>query len=116
MNIKIAIENSNIYKEKYYINSKTKKISLQDQIQLISRNTRTYSEIEIAPKANRKEEYNVTSNIVKKRTIQCIIDLRKQGHKGNIIALNFANAMFPGGGYLLGANAQEESLCRASFL
>ncbi len=33
-----------------------------------------------------------------------------------MIALNFANAMYPGGGYVLGRNAQEESLCRASVM
>lgn len=33
-----------------------------------------------------------------------------------IIALNFANAMYADGGYILGGNAQEESLCRASML
>ena len=45
-------------------------------------------------------------------TVECI--LANAGKR--IIALNFANAMYPGGGYVLGGNAQEESLCRASML
>ena len=65
------------------------------------------------PEVKRDIPYRVTDNTVKETTIQSIL---RNAECGNVIALNFANAMFPGGGYVLGGNAQEESLCRASLL
>ena len=60
----------------------------------------------------RSEKFILSEHTVKMTTIECI--LQNAGRK--IIALNFANALFPGGAYVAGGNAQEESLCRASGL
>lgn len=61
----------------------------------------------------REKYYSVSEHIEQVTTIQAIL---KYSEQKNIIALNFANAMFAGGGYILGGDAQEESLCRASML
>lgn len=95
-NIKIAIENS----------------KLKDSFSIPKSEIITNVDIK---KVNRKSYYSVNDNIVNQSTIDCIIDLRMH-FNGNIIALNFANANFSGGGYILGGDAQEESLCRASML
>ncbi|MDP4178237.1 MAG: TIGR02452 family protein, partial [Bacillota bacterium] len=68
------------------------------------------------PKVNRALKYIVTKNIINCGSITALHNLRDKGLNGEIIILNFANAMFPGGAYIIGGNAQEESLCRASML
>lgn len=47
-------------------------------------------------------------------TLQAGFRLVQDGHRA--IALNFANGFYPGGGFLSGACAQEEVLCRSSAL
>ncbi|MBD5142300.1 MAG: TIGR02452 family protein [Ruminococcus sp.] len=63
-----------------------------------------------------KKNFNMQDCFVKTDTISAILQEFKLKADSKIIALNFANAMFPGGGYMLGGNAQEEALCRASLL
>lgn len=65
------------------------------------------------PTAIQRSHYSVAENTIKETTIQSIL---RRGADKRIIALNFANAMYAGGGYVLGGSAQEESLCRASLL
>ncbi len=65
-----------------------------------------------AEPVQRNQKFQVSENIICTDTITAVL---KHG-TGKTIALNFANAMFPGGGYILGGNAQEEALCRASML
>lgn len=63
----------------------------------------------------RKTPFTIAENTVRADTVSCVLGLRET-ETGEIIALNFANANVPGGGYLLGGDAQEESLCRCSLL
>lgn len=73
----------------------------------------TVTELPEPAEIQRSKHYCVAEHTVKETTIQSV--LRNAPDK-RVIALNFANAMYAGGGYVLGGNAQEESLCRASLL
>ncbi|MDE6093085.1 MAG: TIGR02452 family protein [Ruminococcus sp.] len=96
-NMKIKSDNDRIFKN-------------GDFHKMISETIFSVSEI---PEIKREKYFSVAENTVKTTTIQAITDRAEQGQ---IVALNFANAMYAGGAYVLGGNAQEESLCRASML
>lgn len=95
-NLKIKSENDRIFRESDFQGMSSETITESPDVQ---------------PKEGTSPWY-VYENLEKLTTVECI--LANAGKR--MIALNFANAMYPGGGYVLGGNAQEESLCRASML
>lgn len=65
--------------------------------------------------ATEPQSYPVTEvQVTNESTLVAARRLTAVGHKP--LALNFANPVVPGGGFLRGATAQEESLCRSSAL
>lgn len=92
------------------IKSENDRIFKNGNFNMVSETVFSVSEI---PEIKREKYFSVAENAVKETTIQAILS---RAGRGNITALNFANAMYAGGAYVLGGNAQEESLCRASML
>lgn len=118
---KIASETLDVINKGYYINGNGEMVEIRELVNRAVQNTELINEY------NGKDEKSCTDIIVPPKssnlisvindtTINTIIGLREKGAKGNIIALNFASAKNPGGGFQTGANAQEESIARASAL
>lgn len=70
-------------------------------------------EMQVSDPPVRRRPYVLEEHIIPTDTISAV--LRFQGC-GRVMALNFANAMVPGGAYRIGGQAQEESLCRSTLL
>lgn len=111
-NIDIAHETLEILKQKCYITSLGSKIDLSDSLNNAINGTTLYShDLQLM------QQYHSIAPIIEvtsETTAQAAQRFTASGH--DVVILNFASARNPGGGFLGGARAQEEDLCRCSGL
>jgi len=62
------------------------------------------------------KNHNTVFQFEAKNTLDCVKDMLVEHPEEDIVALNFASAKNPGGGFLKGSQAQEESIARASAI
>lgn len=96
-----------------YINSAGAHVPLRHLLDAAKDGTVTYPPDSLLPKFVTGETPTVFE-VVNDTTLAAARKLVGEGFRP--VALNFASARDPGGGFLTGARAQEESLCRASCL
>lgn len=113
--LRIAAENRRIAASGTYTLPGGRSVSLPENGDALARKTFLLSP-EPMQEQEGGREFRLAEHIRACDTVSAVLSLRSEGVRGEIIALNFANAMFAGGGYRFGGDAQEESLCRCSLL
>ena len=118
---RIAIAQDTLYilENKHYRNTKGKKVHFSDQQLFAENNTRLYSNETtddlVKEALATPSKHNTTFTVNNLSTLDAGLSLLQEGFK-DIMCLNFASAKNAGGGFLTGAQAQEESLARTSGL
>ncbi|VTR97474.1 Gp114 OS=Bacillus phage G GN=114 PE=4 SV=1: DUF2263 [Gemmata massiliana] len=96
-----------------YANRKDETVHIRHLVEFAREGTLTYPPDETLPRFVPSERPTIFETI-NDTTLEAARKLVAEGFRP--VALNFASARHPGGGFLGGARAQEESLCRASGL
>jgi len=115
----MAKETLEILAKKYYINEHNEKISIENEMETCTKETVLFSSeelLEITKSKLSEANFETKFDVWKCSSLKAILQLAEEENQEKIMCLNFASAKNPGGGFINGAEAQEESLARTSGL
>jgi uncharacterized protein (TIGR02452 family) len=116
--IKIAEETIKILNQGYFIMPKKEKIKIDESQKFAELNTEVYSPNDTDDLIKNNSSSNCLETnfqVINDTTLNAVRDLIDNGYE-KVMCLNFASAKNPGGGFLKGSSAQEESIARATGL
>ena len=115
----IAKDTLKILKQGHYTNPLGKQVSIKKVQHSAENQTKVYRtedlETLLSEYSPNSSSFDTLFEVSNTTTLNCIRHLKEQGIE-HILCLNFASARHPGGGFLKGSEAQEESIARATGL
>ena len=109
-----AKETVSICEAGFYIAPSGKRVELKPQIEAAAKGTILYSPENLPTLKENRPTSATVIEVINETTCNALARLVRAG--GHVGCLNFASARNPGGGFLTGAQAQEEALARCSAL